>query len=690
VVDFTTLSCVSALSVIMKKPEQQMTRSSSCCLQRSRVDLHAAGLAAHQPAHVVCAAESLRVVFATMTACQLWKTRSELAPRASSTRMVATTWWFFTLLLISSYTANLAAFLTTSRLGNRQRGSAGQPEQKCGIPWFSWSAKTESFVRKNIGRNRPGSGGSYAYILESTFNQYYRERDCELTPDWRHLQSSSYAFAVPQGNAFLKEELGERFNLTGPPCSEAVDDASPTGTMEVASFGVFIALMIGLGVAVLLCFVELLWRAVSHPALRTRRPFLDLLIEHLRLATKLNINQKEMSPAPPPCACRRSWARRGCSSELGRTPGFPIAPPHLIATPQRRVRLAIAAQQPSGVECLLAGIAERKSSAESAQLRRRFPPSPPASLSPPPPPQVLGALVASRFTDSRAAAVARNGRPSGLMLSRPHGFSLFDVAAASFFPASATASSTGDRQERRQTRSLMPARSDFASTGLFVERRIYDGSRGILRRCQISIGTDRAQANQLLAWPGAAARALAGSERSPISMSADTGCWRLTLAVMKRRLGGRFDFPSIEATTGPVGPFLTPQATPTLAYLAIAAAAASSSSSSSSRLALPGRHLLNWPCRQAGRWGGGCCLRKLLARLYKQTSGCEASQSRCCLLSRPSQRRALGSCRLGSSCRRLASMLSRFEVENCLPASRAGLELLVSRGLWLRSQHQRN
>lgn len=41
---------------------------------------------------------------------------SELSPRAASTRIVAAVWWFFTLIIISSYTANLAAFLTTQRM----------------------------------------------------------------------------------------------------------------------------------------------------------------------------------------------------------------------------------------------------------------------------------------------------------------------------------------------------------------------------------------------------------------------------------------------------------------------------------------------------------------------------------------------------------------------------------------------
>ena len=37
-------------------------------------------------------------------------------PRAASTRIIATFWWFFTLIMISSYTANLAAFLTVERM----------------------------------------------------------------------------------------------------------------------------------------------------------------------------------------------------------------------------------------------------------------------------------------------------------------------------------------------------------------------------------------------------------------------------------------------------------------------------------------------------------------------------------------------------------------------------------------------
>lgn len=40
----------------------------------------------------------------------------DISPRSVSGRIVSSAWWFFTLILISSYTANLAAFLTVERM----------------------------------------------------------------------------------------------------------------------------------------------------------------------------------------------------------------------------------------------------------------------------------------------------------------------------------------------------------------------------------------------------------------------------------------------------------------------------------------------------------------------------------------------------------------------------------------------
>ena len=49
---------------------------------------------------------------------------------AMSTRMVAGLWWFFTLIMISSYTANLAAFLTVERMESPIGKSEGKGKGK--------------------------------------------------------------------------------------------------------------------------------------------------------------------------------------------------------------------------------------------------------------------------------------------------------------------------------------------------------------------------------------------------------------------------------------------------------------------------------------------------------------------------------------------------------------------------------
>ncbi len=55
--------------------------------------------------HCLCFAKRLYVI-----------SGSELMPKALSTRILGGIWWFFTLIIISSYTANLAAFLTVERM----------------------------------------------------------------------------------------------------------------------------------------------------------------------------------------------------------------------------------------------------------------------------------------------------------------------------------------------------------------------------------------------------------------------------------------------------------------------------------------------------------------------------------------------------------------------------------------------
>lgn len=51
-----------------------------------------------------------------LTIGSLMQQGSDILPKAPSIRMLASMWWFFTLIMISSYTANLAAFLTAEKM----------------------------------------------------------------------------------------------------------------------------------------------------------------------------------------------------------------------------------------------------------------------------------------------------------------------------------------------------------------------------------------------------------------------------------------------------------------------------------------------------------------------------------------------------------------------------------------------
>ncbi|CAH1712738.1 unnamed protein product [Chironomus riparius] len=131
---------------------------------------------------------------------------SGLNPKATSTRIVGSIWWFFTLIIISSYTANLAAFLTVERMitpienaadlaENKQDISFGTLEggstmtffrdSKIGIYQKMWrfmeSKKPSVFVKTYEDGIKRVLEGNYAFLMESTMLDYAVQRDCNLT-----------------------------------------------------------------------------------------------------------------------------------------------------------------------------------------------------------------------------------------------------------------------------------------------------------------------------------------------------------------------------------------------------------------------------------------------------------------------------------------------------------------------------
>ncbi|XP_048524731.1 glutamate receptor ionotropic, kainate 2-like, partial [Dendroctonus ponderosae] len=130
---------------------------------------------------------------------------SGLNPKATSTRIVGGIWWFFTLIIISSYTANLAAFLTVERMitpiesaqdlaeqteiayGTLEGGSTMTffRDSKIGIYQKMWrfmeSKKNTVFVKSYEEGINKVLQGNYAFLMESTMLDYAVQRDCNLT-----------------------------------------------------------------------------------------------------------------------------------------------------------------------------------------------------------------------------------------------------------------------------------------------------------------------------------------------------------------------------------------------------------------------------------------------------------------------------------------------------------------------------
>ncbi|PBC34948.1 Glutamate receptor, ionotropic kainate [Apis cerana cerana] len=232
---------------------------------------------------------------------------SDIAPKAVSTRIVAGMWWFFTLIMISSYTANLAAFLTVERMDSPIESAedlAKQTKIKYGAlkggstaaffrdsnfstyqrMWsFMDSAKPSVFTTSNVeGMERVIKGkGSYAFLMESTSIEYVIERNCDLTQIGGLLDSKGYGIAMPPNSpyrtaisgAILKLQEEGKLHLLktrwwkekrgGGSCRDDISKSSSTANeLGLANVGgVFVVLMGGMGIACVIAVCEFVWKS---------------------------------------------------------------------------------------------------------------------------------------------------------------------------------------------------------------------------------------------------------------------------------------------------------------------------------------------------------------------------------------------------------------------------------------------
>ncbi|XP_017061663.1 glutamate receptor ionotropic, kainate 2 isoform X3 [Drosophila ficusphila] len=223
--------------------------------------------------------------------------------KATSTRIVGGCWFFFCLIIISSYTANLAAFLTVERMISPIESASDLAEQteisygtleggstmtffrdsKIGIYQKMWrymeNRKGAVFVKTYEDGIKRVMEGSYAFLMESTMLDYAVQRDCNLTQIGGLLDSKGYGIATPKGSPWRDKislailELQEKgiiqilydkwWKNTGDVCNR--DDKSKESKANALGVenigGVFVVLLCGLALAVVVAIFEFCWNS---------------------------------------------------------------------------------------------------------------------------------------------------------------------------------------------------------------------------------------------------------------------------------------------------------------------------------------------------------------------------------------------------------------------------------------------
>ncbi|XP_034937013.1 glutamate receptor ionotropic, kainate 2-like isoform X2 [Chelonus insularis] len=231
---------------------------------------------------------------------------SDLNPKATSTRIVGGIWWFFTLIIISSYTANLAAFLTVERMITPIENAedlAGQTDITYGTlesgstmtffrdsmietykkMWrFMENKKPSVFVSTYEEGIQRVLQGDYAFLMESTMLDYIVQRDCNLTQIGGLLDSKGYGIATPMGSPWRDKislailELQEKgeiqmlydkwWKTPGDTCMRTEkgkeNKANALGVANIG--GVFVFLLCGLAFAVLVAIFEFCYNSKKN------------------------------------------------------------------------------------------------------------------------------------------------------------------------------------------------------------------------------------------------------------------------------------------------------------------------------------------------------------------------------------------------------------------------------------------
>lgn len=235
----------------------------------------------------------------------------DIMPGALSTRVMAAAWWFFILILVSSYTANLAAFLTVERMDNPIQSADDLAKQtkvyygclKSGSTraffqrsnyttyarmWsFMESKRAETLLESNQKGVERVKKGDFAFLMESTTIEYTVERNCDLSQVGSLLDQKGYGIATQQDSPYravlseavltLQEggvlhklkDLWWKEKKDGNTSCEVKEQQKSSGTASELGLdhvgGVFVVLGVGALISIIICLLEFYWKHIKTP-----------------------------------------------------------------------------------------------------------------------------------------------------------------------------------------------------------------------------------------------------------------------------------------------------------------------------------------------------------------------------------------------------------------------------------------
>ncbi|KAG6450834.1 hypothetical protein O3G_MSEX006792 [Manduca sexta] len=255
---------------------------------------------------------------------------SEIAPIALAPRMITSVWWFFTMVMVASYVGTLVAFLTVEKnvlpfetldeLYRHKSISYGAKVKGSTIDFFKNSTtdfhvemykkmKSRGWLVKN---NDVGvalaENSTYAFFMESTSIEYYKERHCDLMQVGDLLDSKSYGIGMKKHSPYKRyiddallrlKEKGEIQKLKdvwwkekrgGGKCGVKNNEEEKQLGMK-NMLGAFVVLGVGCLIGLFLSTLDMLW-GVFKRSVKYGTTFKYELIEELKFALTFSGNVK--------------------------------------------------------------------------------------------------------------------------------------------------------------------------------------------------------------------------------------------------------------------------------------------------------------------------------------------------------------------------------------------------------------